>query len=175
MYTTVPLQKPNRLRPPHLDDAITFINGNALDSYEALDVTTGKGTLNSAIAALITTFKDGYPFASEEAFDTAADTLSTDIQALVTGEAHIPDSVTVDVGDRLEAIKTQLKATFATDGYDQEDPKCKGEGRHPIAIDPGEDPTNTGLRHCASCDGIGATATVNTSQTSWTETTEFAE
>lgn len=175
-WTTI--YKPERVRPPHLDDLIGIYQGETEDDYEAVDLTAEKGTLNTAIAGLFTTFKNLWPFTDEADFDNQSDALSAAIQALITGTTHIDDTYSVSKETILGVIKTELNAAIASTlngGTNYPCTRCSDAGvsvgRYPASNDPGE--TSSTPKQCESCDGLTRTGEPNTpSATIWSATNE---
>lgn len=125
--TTTPSDDTNLARPPHMVDAKQFYNAG--DKYTAgIDI----ATLKSAIDTLIATFKDGYPFASEEAFDTAADTLNSDIDSAIDGNIAQPafhDILDVVAEDMISVVQGDT-TTFPPSGAVNICPQCLGVGKN---------------------------------------------
>lgn len=125
------------------------------DEYtDGIDTTT----FLSSLATLISTFKDGYPFASEEAFDTAADTLESDITSALNANVAAPtfhDIMDVVNADMIGLIESDT-TTNPPSGLTYVCPECLGNGKKQVL---NADGTGTGTYvRSTLCNGYGATA-----------------
>lgn len=125
--TTTPDRDIYLARPFHATDMKAFYG--ASDKFTTgIDITT----LKSAIDTLIATFKDGYPFASEEAFDTAADTLNSDIDSAIDGNIAQPNfqDILDEVHDDMLSVVQGDTTTFPPSGLNSVCPQCLGAGKN---------------------------------------------
>jgi hypothetical protein len=156
------------LRPTHLEDLIAFFNGEAENTYAAVDITTAKAAFIAAINTAIDTIIDSG--------DTDA-TKKTNAHAAILSNlnSNISNSYTVNKTDVFTEAKTQLVAAIVADStnFGNFDRRCNGSGRYPANRDADEATDNTTPKHCPSCDGFGYTSIANTPSNYWSVTTTF--
>lgn len=153
-----------RVRPIHLDDLYALFNGQSENAYAAVDLTTSKATLKTAIQALInaTSLSGG---------DKTA--LYNDCAVAI--DAEITNSYNVNKTAVFTEAKTQLMAAIVADttNFANLDLRCAGSGRYAANKDPENASDDTTQIPCVSCDQFGYTSSANVPTTSWTVTTTF--